>query len=101
MRIATSFVLAVNALLCHAGCTTSPPAYIKAEVFPRDSERTTTVITDQHAVARLVGAMPPGVGMGHKSDAGVFGEPTHDIRLMRDTGEVDRITIYNNGAAWT
>jgi len=97
----TSLMLVASALLCHAGCTTSPPAYVKAEVFPRDSERPTKVITDEHAVAELVGALPPGVGRGHKSDAGVFGVPTHHIWLTRDTGKVDRITIYNNGAPWT
>jgi hypothetical protein len=52
-------------------------------------------------VGKLVAALPPGVGTGHKSDAGVFGVPTHLIRLTRDTGKVDWITIYNNGAAWT
>ncbi len=101
MRFSNSPVLIVIAMLFHAGCATPPPAYVKVEVFPHDSQRPTNVITDEQAVARLVGALPPGVGSGHKSDAGVFGVPTHRIWLTRDTGKVDLITIYNNGAAWS
>ena len=101
MRFTASLVLTVVVLLCQAGCTTSSPAYVKAEVFCRDSDGPTTIVTDEDAVAGLVGALPPGVGTGQKSDAGVFGVPTHHIRLTRDTGKVDWITIYNNGAAWS
>jgi hypothetical protein len=101
MRLPTILVLLCTALLCHAiGCATSAPTYVKAEVFHRDSEQT-TVIADAHALGALLGALPPGVGMGRKSAAGVFGMPTHSIRLTRDTGKVDLITVYNNGAAWT
>ena len=99
-----TWMCAVGSALLFAGCAATPPKYVKAEIslsYPGIRQQPAQVITDEQWIAELVGALPPGVGMGHRSSMGVAGIQSHLIVLTRENGKSDTVIIQSGGAAWS